>query len=50
MEEVEEMKLNEDYKICTNCIMDTSDPHITFDECDYCQNFKSTILPEWKYG
>jgi N-acetyl sugar amidotransferase len=42
-----------EYKICTNCIMDTSDPHITFDEkgeCDYCQNFKSTILSEWRYG
>jgi N-acetyl sugar amidotransferase len=42
-----------EYKICSNCIMDTSDPHITFDEkgeCDYCQNFKSTILSEWKYG
>ncbi|WP_419777611.1 N-acetyl sugar amidotransferase [Malaciobacter marinus] len=45
--------MNDEYKICTNCIMDTSDPNITFDdngECDYCQNFKSTILPEWKYG
>lgn len=42
-----------EYQICTNCIMDTSDPHITFDEkgeCDYCQNFKNIILPEWKYG
>lgn len=42
-----------EYQICSNCIMDTSDPHITFDEkgeCDYCQNFKSTILSEWKYG
>lgn len=44
---------NREYQICTNCIMDTSDPNISFDdngECDYCQNFKSTILPEWKYG
>lgn len=44
---------NKDYKICSNCIMDTSDKHIIFnddDECDYCQNFKSTILPEWNYG
>ncbi len=41
------------YQICTNCIMDTSDPHITFDEkgeCDYCQNFKNNILPEWNFG
>lgn len=38
------------YQICTHCIMDTSDPHIVFDErgwCDYCQNFESTIRPDW---
>ena len=36
---------------CKNCIMDSSDPHITFDEdgvCDYCANFKSEIMPNWK--
>jgi N-acetyl sugar amidotransferase len=40
----------EDYKICTNCIMDTTDPHITFDErgwCDYCRNYHKSILPNW---
>lgn len=44
---------NDEYKICTNCIMDTSDPNIIFDEngeCDYCYNFKNVIVPEWKYG
>ncbi|MBE9571523.1 MAG: N-acetyl sugar amidotransferase [Proteobacteria bacterium] len=38
------------YQICSNCIMDTSDPNITFDErgwCDYCQNFYSNIVPNW---
>ena len=38
------------YQICTNCIMDTSDPNITFDEnhiCDYCNNFQSEIKPNW---
>src|SRR5215218_3936024 len=38
------------YQICTNCIMDTSDSNITFDErgwCDYCNNFYSNILPNW---
>jgi len=38
------------YQICTNCIMDTSDPKIIFDEngwCDYCNNFHSSILPHW---
>lgn len=41
------------YKICINCIMDTSDPNIKFNElgvCDYCENYKFNILPEWKYG
>ena len=39
-----------DYQICSNCIMDTSDSKITFDErgwCDYCQNFYANILPNW---
>ena len=38
------------YQICSNCIMDTSDPNITFDErgwCDYCNNFEQTIKPNW---
>lgn len=38
------------YKICSNCIMDTSDSNITFDSrgwCDYCNNFYSNILPNW---
>lgn len=38
------------YQICTQCIMDTSDPKISFDDqgvCDYCNNFKSAIQPNW---
>ncbi|MGE4239649.1 N-acetyl sugar amidotransferase [Ramlibacter sp.] len=38
------------YQICTNCIMDTSDSTITFDErgwCEYCQNFHTNIKPNW---
>ena len=38
------------YQICTNCIMDTSDSTITFDErgwCDYCRNFYQNIRPNW---
>jgi N-acetyl sugar amidotransferase len=44
------------YQICTNCIMDTSDSNITFDErgwCDYCNNYYENILPNWhpdEYG
>lgn len=38
------------YRICSNCIMDTSDPNITFDDrgwCDYCNNFHERIFPNW---
>ncbi|MDR7271845.1 N-acetyl sugar amidotransferase [Pelomonas saccharophila] len=41
-------KLN--YRICANCIMDTSDSGIVFDErgwCDYCNNYHRNILPNW---
>jgi N-acetyl sugar amidotransferase len=44
------MRKKREYQICTNCIMDTSDSKITFDElgrCDYCQNFYANILPNW---
>ena len=37
-----------EYRICTNCIMDTSDSNIVFDErgwCDYCNNYHANILP-----
>ena len=43
----------DNYQICNNCIMDTSDPRITFDKngtCEYCQNYNEVILPEWKFG
>lgn len=38
------------YQICTNCVMDTTDPQIVFDaqgRCDFCANFYSTIQPSW---
>ena len=38
------------YRICANCIMDTSDSDIVFDArgwCDYCNNYYSNILPNW---
>lgn len=40
----------EKYQICSNCIMDTSDPDITFDDlgmCDYCRNYYENIQPNW---
>lgn len=41
---------NRDYEICNNCIMDTSDSVIQFDEagnCEYCNNYYGNILPNW---
>lgn len=38
------------YQICANCIMDTSDSGIVFDErgwCDYCNNYHDNIVPNW---
>ncbi len=38
------------YQICKNCIMDTSDSKIVFDEsgiCDHCNNFFNNIEPKW---
>lgn len=38
------------YQICNNCIMDTSDPSLTFDDkgvCLYCNNFEKEIRPNW---
>lgn len=40
-------------RVCSRCVMDTSDPDITFDSeglCNYCLNFDSEILPAWSYG
>ena len=40
----------ENYKICTRCVMDTSDPSITFNAngvCDFCQNYYEEIEPNW---
>lgn len=42
-----------EYQMCINCIMDTSDPQISFDArgwCDYCNNFHSAIKPSWNTG
>lgn len=39
------------YQICSNCIMDTSDSGISFDDrgwCDYCRNYYKNILPNWR--
>lgn len=36
---------------CSNCVMDSSDPTIIFDDkgvCDYCNNYYDKILPNWR--
>lgn len=41
------------YRICTNCVMDTTDSKITFDSngvCDFCNDYYDNILPGWKKG
>jgi N-acetyl sugar amidotransferase len=37
-------------RVCSNCVMDTSDSHITFDVkgvCDHCQTYYAKVLPNW---
>lgn len=41
------------YRICTSCVMDTSDTAISFDAngvCDHCQDIKANVLPSWETG
>ena len=37
-------------KICSNCVMDTTDAEISFNDagiCDHCLDFKANVLPNW---
>lgn len=37
-------------RVCSNCVMDTTDSRITFDDkgvCDHCRTFYSDVLPNW---
>ena len=41
---------NTKYKVCRNCVMDTSDSKISFDDkgiCDHCRTYYNDILPKW---
>lgn len=41
------------YQICNNCIMDTSDTKIVFNDagrCEYCDNYYHNIVPNWDTG
>ncbi|MGA2263183.1 MAG: N-acetyl sugar amidotransferase [Acidobacteriota bacterium] len=38
------------HQVCSHCIMDTTDPSISFDHrgwCDYCRNYYENIAPHW---
>ncbi|MFH1236086.1 MAG: N-acetyl sugar amidotransferase [Parcubacteria group bacterium] len=38
------------YQICSNCVMDTTDTRIVFDDrgvCDHCNTFYTQTLPNW---
>lgn len=39
------------YQMCTTCVLDTTDPCITFDalgRCNHCNDFAARIGPHWK--
>lgn len=47
------MKEIRNHQICTNCVMDTTDPKIEFDDsgkCDRCSQYYKEILPDWNKG
>src|SRR5437867_7255985 len=38
------------YRVCTNCVMDTSDSRVAFDPngvCDHCLTYYRDVLPNW---
>ncbi len=38
------------YRMCTRCVMDTSAPHITFDDqgvCNHCHTFENVTRKDW---
>jgi N-acetyl sugar amidotransferase len=42
--------MTREYQICANCVMDTSDSQIVFDEhgvCDHCRGFEVNVRPRW---
>ena len=42
--------MKRDYQICTNCVMDTTDSNITFNDqgvCDHCIDFEKDVKNKW---
>lgn len=45
--------MKKELKRCSRCVMDTSDPNITFDEhgvCNRCRDYDARIAPWWNHG
>jgi N-acetyl sugar amidotransferase len=45
--------MNKKYQVCTNCVMDSTDSKISFDElgiCDHCLDFVNNVQPNWHTG
>lgn len=45
-----DIKNNNSLQICNNCVMDTTDSRITFDDkgiCDHCNDFYKNTEPNW---
>lgn len=45
--------MNKEIKVCQNCLMDTADNDLIFDNngvCDRCNDYKNRILPSWNFG
>ncbi len=41
---------SKEYQVCSNCVMDTTDSLIQFDDrgyCDHCNNYYENIIPNW---
>ncbi|WP_307727644.1 N-acetyl sugar amidotransferase [Massilia sp. ZL223] len=48
-----EMNKTRPYQVCTNCVMDTTDTQIVFDDkgvCDHCNSYYAHTLPNWHTG
>lgn len=44
------MDRNSEYQVCKSCVMDTSDPYITFDDkgiCNHCREFDEVTSKLW---
>ena len=42
--------MDNEYQLCTRCVMDTTDPKIIFDEegiCNHCRQFETITQKGW---